>query len=187
MSSQQKKTNLVWLDLEMTGLDPKKCAILEIGVIVTDSQLEVLAEGPQIAVHHGEKTLKSMEAWSRHAHRLSGLTDECRRSKVSLKKAEAAVLEFVKKYCAPKSAPLCGNTIWQDRRFLVKYMPRLESYLHYRTIDVSSVKELVSRWYPEDHKVPRLKKQTHRVMADIRESVEELKYYRNKVFIPHPH
>ena len=186
MSSKQKKTNLVWLDLEMTGLDPKKCTILEIGAIVTDSQLEVSIEGPEIAIHHSEKTLKGMEPWSRRTHRLSGLTDECRRSKIGMKKAEDKALEFVKTHCAPKTAPLCGNTIWQDRRFLVKYMPRLEAYLHYRTIDVSSVKELVSRWYPEDHKMPRLKKQTHRVMEDIRESIEELKHYRKKVFIPHP-
>ncbi len=170
----------------MTGLDPKTCTVLEIGAIVTDSQLQVLAEGPSIAVHHTEKVLRSMEAWSRRTHRLSGLTEECRLSKVSLKKAEGFVLDFVKTHCKPKSAPLCGNTIWQDRRFLVKYMPRLESYLHYRTIDVSSVKELVSRWYPEDHKMPRLKKQMHRVTEDIRESIEELKHYREKVFVPHP-
>lgn len=170
----------------MTGLDPKKCTVLEIGVVVTDSQLEVIAEGPQISIHHGKKILRSMEPWSRRTHRLSGLTGECRRSKIGLRKAEETVLKFVKMYCTPRSAPLCGNTIWQDRRFLVKYMPRLEAYLHYRTIDVSSVKELVSRWYPKDHKVPRLKKQTHRVREDVRESIEELKHYRKKVFIPHP-
>ncbi len=181
--SKQKTTNLVWLDLEMTGLDPKKCTVLEIGVIITDSQLEVLEEGPSFAIHHPKKTLDGMEAWSKHHHRKSGLTEECEKSKVSLKKAEEAVLKFVKTHCKEKTAPLCGNTIWQDRRFLVKYMPKLESYLHYRTIDVSSVKELVSRWYPETFKMPRPKRQTHRVMEDVRESIEELKFYRSKVFL----
>lgn len=181
----QKKTNLVWLDLEMTGLDPKKCVILEVGAIVTDSQLKVIAEGPSLAIHYGEKTLKKMEPWSRRTHGKSGLTQACRESRVSLTKAEEVLLDFVKSHCKPKTAPLCGNTIWQDRRFLVKYMPRLESYLHYRVIDVSSIKELVGRWYPEDHKMPRLKNQTHRVMDDIRESIEELKHYRHKVFKSH--
>ena len=180
-----KNTNLVWVDLEMTGLDPKNCTILEIGVIVTDSQLEVMAERPSFAIHQSKKILDNMEAWSRKHHKESGLTDECRLSKVSLKKAEAEALHFVKTYCKPRSAPLCGNTIGQDRRFLFKYMPKLEAYLHYRSIDVSSVKEVVSRWYPQDFKMPRLKTQSHRVMADIRESIEELRYYRKKVFILH--
>lgn len=180
MSSKQKKTNLVWLDLEMTGLDPRRCVILEIGVIMTDSDLKVIAEGPFIAIHQSEKVLNAMEAWSKYHHRKSGLTGACRASKISLKKAEDQVLDFVKLHCAPRSAPLCGNTIWQDRRFLVRYMPRLESYLHYRVIDVSSVKELVERWY--GHKIPRVKNQTHRVAEDIRESIEELKHYREKVF-----
>ena len=170
----------------MTGLDPKKCAILEIGAVITDNELEVVGVGPSIAIHHGRKTLSSMEEWSKHHHKKSGLTEECRASKISLKKAEEAVLKFVRCHCTAKSAPLCGNTIWQDRRFLVKYMPALESYLHYRTIDVSSVKELVSRWYPLDHKMPRLKNQTHRVMDDILESIEELKFYRSKVFVSTP-
>lgn len=182
MSHKQNKNKLVWLDLEMTGLDPRTCVILEIGAIVTDSRLEILEEGPEIAVHHSDKALKSMEAWSRRTHGKSGLTEACRLSKISLQKAEDLVLDFVKSHCKPKTAPLCGNTIWQDRRFLVKYMPRLESYLHYRVIDVSSIKELVIRWYPKDHKMPRFKKQTHRVMDDIRESIEELKFYRHKVF-----
>jgi oligoribonuclease len=169
----------------MTGLDPKTCTILEIGVIVTDSQLNIIAEGPSFAIHQSKKILDNMEAWSRKHHKESGLTDECRNSKVSMKKAEDAVLAFVKKYCQKRTAPLCGNTVHQDRRFLFKYMPRLEAYLHYRIIDVSSVKEVVSRWYPPDFKMPRLKTQSHRVMADIRESVEELRYYRKKVFIPH--
>ncbi|MBI3315864.1 MAG: oligoribonuclease [Candidatus Omnitrophica bacterium] len=182
--SKQKSTNLVWLDLEMTGLDPKTCTVLEIGAVVTDSFLEIVEEGPYVAIHHGEKVLESMEAWSKHHHKKSGLTDACRESKVRLKAAERQVLDFIKIHCKEKTAPLCGNTIWQDRRFLVKYMPKLESYLHYRTIDVSSVKELVQRWYPLDHKMPRAKHQTHRVKEDILESIEELKHYRDKVFVP---
>ena len=181
MNPKQKKTNLVWVDLEMTGLDPKKCTILEIGVIITDSELNVIAEGPFIAIHQSEKILKGMEAWSKHHHKKSGLTGSCRASKISLKKAEQQVLDFVKTHCSLRTAPLCGNTIWQDRRFLVKYMPKLESYLHYRVIDVSSIKELFERWY--GYKMPREKNQTHRVAEDIRESIEELKYYREKAFI----
>lgn len=183
---KQKKNNLVWIDLEMTGLDPKKCTILEIGAIVSDSDLNVVAEADPIAIKHPDKVLNGMEPWSRFHHKKSGLTGECRASKVSLKKAEETILAFVKQHCKLRTAPLCGNTIWQDRRFLVKYMPKLESYLHYRTIDVSSIKELVSRWYPVDFKMPRLKKQTHRVAEDIRESIEELRFYRDRVFMKHP-
>ena len=182
MSSKQKKNNLVWVDLEMTGLDPKKCTVLEIGVVITDSQLNLVAEGPAIAIHHGPKTLNGMEAWSKFHHKKSGLTQACVESKISLKKAEKLVLDFVKTHCKEKSAPPCGNTIWQDRRFLVKYMPKLESYLHYRVIDVSSVKELVVRWYGDKNKMPRDKSQTHRVKDDILESIDELRYYRKKAF-----
>ncbi|MBI2094918.1 MAG: oligoribonuclease [Candidatus Omnitrophica bacterium] len=181
---KQKRDRLVWLDLEMTGLDPKACTILEIGTVVTDNRLDIIAEGPVIAIHHGEKVLSSMEEWSRYHHQKSGLTEECRASKVSLKQAEERTLAFIKAHCKERTAPLCGNTIWQDRRFLVKYMPRLEGYLHYRMIDVSSVKELVGRWYAGDHKMPRAKRQTHRVMNDILESIEELRHYREKVFVP---
>ncbi len=182
----KKLDPLVWIDLEMTGLDPKKCTILEIGVVVTDNELQMIEEGPAIAIHHSQKVLNGMEPWSRYHHKKSGLTQACCDSKIRLKKAEEIVLAFVQKHCKKKSSPLCGNTIWQDRRFLVKYMPHLESYLHYRMIDVSSVKELVQRWYPEDHKMPRKKKQTHRVMDDICESIEELRFYRKKVFVEKP-
>ena len=177
----------MWIDLEMTGLDPKKCTVLEIGSIITDGDLNVIAEGPILAIHHSEKVLASMEDWSKHHHKRSGLTDACRASKISLKKAEEATLHFVKMHCTEKTALLCGNTIWQDRRFLAKYMPKLEAYLHYRMIDVSSVKELVSRWYASDHKMPREKRQTHRVLDDIRESIDELRHYRQKVFVPPAH
>ena len=184
--SKPQANRLVWLDLEMTGLDPKTCTVLEIGAVVTNNELEVIAEGPAIAIHHSDKTLNGMEAWSRYHHKKSGLTQSCRESKISLKKAEQIALQFVQKHCKKKTAPLCGNAIWQDRRFLVKYMPNLEQYLHYRTIDVSSIKELVKRWYPDDHAMPREKHSTHRVMDDILESIAELKHYRKKVFVSHP-
>ena len=182
----QKSNLLVWLDLEMTGLDPKKCSILEIGAVITDNNLEVVAEGPCLAIRHSPKALASMETWSRHHHHQSGLTRECRLSKISMRRAEDQTLDFVKEYCKEKTAPLCGNTIWQDRRFLVKYMPRLEAYLHYRTIDVSSVKELTGRWYPASYKMLREKNRTHRVREDIFESIGELRFYRQKVFVPPP-
>ena len=184
MSSKQKKTNLVWLDLEMTGLNPETCTILELGVVITDNNLKLIARGPSIAIHHPEKVLRSMEPWSKRHHKESGLTEECRRSLIGLKKAEEMVLEFVKTYCPVKSARLCGNSIWQDRRFLVKYMPKFESYLHFRMIDVSSIKELTNRWYPTSYKMPINKNQSHRAMDDILESIEELKHYRAKVFVP---
>lgn len=185
MTVKAKASHLVWMDLEMTGLNPKTCTILEIGAVVTDSQLNIVAEGPCIAIHHSNKVLNGMEPWSKHHHKKSGLTEACRQSRISLKKAEAEVLRFVKSHCKERTAPLCGNTIWQDRRFLVKYMPHLEAYLHYRVIDVSSIKELVSRWYPETFKMPRAKNQTHRVADDIRESIDELRFYRGKVFLDH--
>lgn len=171
------------MDLEMTGLDPKTCTILEIGVIITDSQLNVLAEGPAIAIHHSDRVLSGMELWSKHHHKLSGLTEECRASKISLKKAQKEALEFVREYCPKNTAPLCGNSISQDRRFLFKYMPRLEAYLFYRNIDVSSVKELVQRWYPTEFHMAKGAHRSHRVMDDIRKSIEELKFYRDKIFI----
>ncbi len=179
----KNKDNLVWMDLEMTGLDPESCTILEACVVITDRDLNVIEIGPSIAIHHSDKILASMEPWSKAHHKKSGLTEECRASKINLKKAETIIQKFVKTYCAKKSSPLCGNSIWQDRRFLAKYMPKLEQYLHYRVIDVSSVKELVSRWYPENYKMPDTKTGNHRAMGDVLDSIEELKYYRSKVFV----
>lgn len=183
MNTKPQKKNLVWLDLEMTGLDPKKCTILEIGVIITDEHLGVIEESASIPIHQSEKVLTSMELWSERHHKKSGLTEECRVSKIRLKQAEELALNLIKHHCVEKTAPLCGNTVWHDRRFLVKYMPRLESYLHYRIIDVSSIKEIVKRWYPVDYRMPRGKRKTHRVMDDIRESIEELKFYRQRIFV----
>jgi len=173
--------DLIWIDLEMTGLDPEKAVILEIAAVVTDASLRVLAEGPDIAIHHPEKVLQSMESWSRQHHQSSGLLDRVRASSVDCREAEQEVLGFLSRHCKKGKSPLCGNSIWQDRRFLIKYMRELESFFHYRNIDVSSIKELAKRWYPS---LPAYKKKkAHLALSDIRESINELKYYREKVFV----
>ena len=174
-------TNLIWIDLEMTGLDPETHVIVEIASIVTDGQLNILAQGPDIAINHPEHTLYSMEEWSRDHHQASGLLDRVKASSWDCRRAEEETLDFVSRYCEKGKSPLCGNSVWQDRRFLIKYMPRLEAFLHYRNIDVSSVKELVKNWYPD---LPPFKKQkAHLAMSDIEESIRELIYYREYVFI----
>lgn len=173
--------NLVWLDLEMTGLDPETCTIIEIATIVTDSQLKILAEGPSLAVHQSDEVLSAMDPWCVEQHGKSGLTQRVRESRVTMQEAQARTLEFLSAYCLQGKSPLCGNTIGQDRRFLVKYMPILHDFFHYRSIDVSTVKELVQRWYPESKYVYTKTKQ-HEALADIRESIAELQHYRRTVF-----
>lgn len=175
------RDKLVWIDLEMSGLDVETCQILEIATIITDSQLEILAEGPELVIHQPDEVLDAMDAWNTKHHGESGLTQAVKDSTVSLEQAEAKTLAFVRRYCGENEAPLCGNTIWQDRRFLGHYMPRLEAFLHYRIIDVSSFKEVVHRWYPGEADPPP-KGQSHRALDDIRESIEELRYYREAVF-----
>jgi oligoribonuclease len=174
--------NLIWIDLEMTGLDPEKEVILEIATIVTDSMLEVLAEGPVIAINYSEQVLATMEAWSKCQHESSGLVARVKTSMYDCRRAEEETLAFLTTYSEKKKSPLCGNTVWQDRRFLIKHMPRLEEFFHYRNIDVSSLKELVRRWYPS--LPPYQKKETHLAINDIRESIQELRYYRENVFLP---
>lgn len=176
-----KNDALIWLDLEMTGLDPAQHTILEIGTVVTDSDLKIIAEGPAIAIHHPEVVLASMDPWCVEHHGKSGLTARCRYSKITLVQAEAQTLSFLQKHCLPTKIPLCGNSIWMDRKFLAKYMPTLHEFFHYRNVDVSSIKELVSRWYPASQQSPR-KKKTHYVLDDIHESIDELKYYRETIF-----
>ncbi len=175
--------NLVWIDLEMSGLDVEACEILEIATIVTNSELEVLGTGPEIVIHQPDEVLDAMDEWNTKHHGESGLTEAVRKSTVSLEEAEKRTLSFIKTYCSENSAPLCGNSIWQDRRFLARYMPTLEEYLHYRIIDVSSIKEVVRRWYPTNVRPPH-KGQSHRALDDIKESIEELKFYRQAVFAP---
>jgi len=173
--------NLVWLDLEMSGLDPEKDVILEIATVVTDSQLKALAEGPCLAIHQSDELLDHMDPWCVEQHGKSGLTQRCRDSKVTVLDAQARTLEFLGRWCAPGKSPLCGNTIGQDRRFLVKYMPRLHEFFHYRSIDVSSIKELAQRWYPEARYVYSKSKQ-HLSLADVHESIDELRHYRKLIF-----
>ncbi len=172
---------MVWIDLEMTGLDPDKEGILEIASIVTDSDLKILAEGPRLVIHQGVRLLKAMDPWNRRQHRTSGLLEEVRQSKISVRKAEKMTLDFLKRFCERGKSPLCGNAVHHDRRFIVKYMPKLHRFLHYRHVDVSSLKDLIRRWYPKDKSLPR-KSDSHRALADIRESIEELRYYRENYF-----
>lgn len=181
---KSKNNNLVWMDLEMTGLDPAADTILEIATLITDAQLNVIAEGPNLAVHQPDSVLAAMGEWCRQHHGDSGLTERVRKSSISMAEAEAQTLAFIKQHVPERRSPLCGNSIHQDRRFLVCYMPKIENYVHYRNIDVSTVKELVNRWYPE---LPMPAKQgEHLAMADIHESIKELKFYRKRVFVSNP-
>lgn len=174
-------SNLIWLDLEMTGLEPKVDVILEIAIIVTDSQLNVLAEGPVFAIHQSDNTLDNMNPWCIEHHGKSGLTQRCRESDVSLAQATEQSLAFIKQYVNKGKSPMCGNSIGQDRRFINKYMPDFEDYFHYRNIDVSTVKELARRWKPEVlDKV--VKTGAHLALDDIRESIAELKVYQEHFF-----
>ncbi|RDV26668.1 oligoribonuclease [Alteromonas aestuariivivens] len=179
MSKQD--SNLVWIDMEMTGLDPETCKVLEIATIVTDAQLNVLAEGPVIAVHQPDSILDNMDEWCTNVHGKSGLTQRCRASQIDEQQAAQQTIAFLSGYVDAGKSPLCGNTIGQDRRFMVKYMPELEAYFHYRSIDVSTIKELARRWKPEVLDGFK-KKGVHLALDDIRESIEELRYYRQKVF-----
>jgi oligoribonuclease len=166
----------------MTGLDAEKHFILEIASVVTDDSLEIVAEGPNIAINYPEQVFQTMDKWSRTHHKKSGLLDRIKASPHDCHSAEQETLEFLSMHCRQARSPLCGNTIWQDRRFLIKHMPRLEAFFHYRNIDVSSIKELVRRWYPSLPPYPKQK--THLALKDIRESIKELKYYREKIFLP---
>lgn len=174
--------NLVWIDLEMSGLEPDRDVILEIATIVTGPKLDILAEGPCLVARQSENILQSMDDWNTRHHTQSGLVDKVRRSNFSVSDCEAITLDFLKKYTKEGCNPICGNSICQDRRFLYKYMPRLSAWLSYRSIDVTSVKELTFRWYPD---LPEFQKQEkHEALNDIRESISELAYYRKTIFRP---
>lgn len=169
--------NLIWIDLEMTGLYPDTDRIIEIAVVVTDPQLSVRVEGPVFAVHQSDAALDAMDAWNKGTHGRSGLIDRVKASQVDEAAAEAAVIEFLKRYVPANKSPMCGNSICQDRRFLARTMPELESFFHYRNLDVSTLKELAKRWKPEI--LAGFKKaQAHTALADIHESIDELAYYR---------
>lgn len=175
--------NLVWIDLEMSGLDPDVDAILEMATIITDSQLNILAEGPSFVIHQPDLVLDAMGEWCKLQHAKSGLTQAVRLSTTTLQKAESQTLEFIKEYCTPNTALLSGSSVWQDRLFLRKYMPSIIYFLHYKMIDVSTVKELIMRWYPDNPKINIKSKETHRALDDIRESITVLQYFREFFFI----
>ena len=169
--------NLVWVDMEMTGLDPDNDRIIEVAVIVTDSQLNVLAEGPVFAIHQPDEVLDRMDAWNKGTHGRSGLIDRVKASTVTEADAEKALIDFLKNFVPSGKSPMCGNSICQDRRFMARGMPKLEAFFHYRNLDVSTLKELCKRWKPEIAGGFK-KHQKHTALADIVESIEELRYYR---------
>jgi oligoribonuclease len=173
---------MVWIDLEMTGLSVNKEVIIEIATLVTDSNLNLIAQGPDIVIHQPEAKLFTMDEWNSTTHTKSGLLDKVRASRITLAQAEKKTLEFLQQHTQEGMSPLCGNSVWQDRLFLQKYMPTLEAFLHYRVIDVSSVKEIVRRWYPQDKQRHFEKKEGHRALDDIRASCEELKHLRTYFF-----
>ena len=181
MNASKPDQRLIWIDLEMTGLDTDRDQIIEIATIVTDENLNILAEGPMIAIHQSDLVLNAMDEWNTRQHGQSGLTERVRRSPHSAQDAERLTLEFLKKWVEPKKSPMCGNSICQDRRFMHHLMPELEQFFHYRNLDVSSVKELARRWRPEI--MGGLKKESsHLALDDIRDSIRELKYYREYFF-----
>ncbi len=169
--------NLVWLDCEMSGLDPEKERLLEIAVIVTGPQLTPRIEGPVLVIHQSDALLGGMDAWNKGTHGKSGLIDKVKASTLSESEAEQQLLDFIKQYVPKSASPMCGNTIGQDRRFLVRYMPKLEAYFHYRNLDVSTLKELSRRWKPEVYASFK-KQQRHTALADVHESIDELSHYR---------
>jgi oligoribonuclease len=176
----QDANNLVWMDMEMSGLDPDRDRILEVAVVVTDARLETLAEAPVMVLHQPEATLEAMDEWNRSTHAKSGLIAKVRESRMTEAEVESRLREFVARYVPERVSPLCGNSICQDRRFLARYMPALEAYFHYRNLDVSVLKELARRWKPEVYK--RLeKKGRHEALADIHESIAELRFYRDNL------
>jgi oligoribonuclease len=177
----QTDAYLVWMDMEMSGLDPDTDVILEIATLVTDNELNLVAEGPVLAIQQSKELLDAMDDWNREHHGASGLVQRVLESSTTAAQAEAETLAFVRRHCPQRDAPLCGNSIYQDRRFLARYMPRLDAYLHYRNVDVSSVKEIVRRWYPDGPNPPE-KKHAHLALDDIRESIEELQFYREHYF-----
>jgi oligoribonuclease len=172
-----KSTNLIWLDLEMTGLVPEEDLIIEIATLVTDANLNILAEGPIMAIHQSDAALAKMDDWNQRTHGNSGLVERVKASTIDEQAATAATIEFLAQFTDKNSSPMCGNSICQDRRFMARYMPELEAYFHYRNLDVSTLKELAKRWKPQI--LAGLTKQgSHQAMDDIKDSVEELKYYR---------
>ena len=173
----QDLQHLIWIDLEMTGLNPDSDLIIEIATVVTDKDLNILAQGPALAVHQSDEALAAMDDWNQKHHGESGLIDRVKASTINGAEAERLTIDFIKQWVPEHASPICGNSIGQDRRFLYRYMPKLEAYFHYRNIDVSTLKELAARWAPEV-KEGFNKESTHQALQDIIESIEELRYYR---------
>ncbi len=178
---KRSEKHLVWIDMEMSGLDPDREDVLEIATLITDNHLEIVAEGPSLVIQQPREVLDAMDEWNTKHHNASGLVERVLASEISVAEAERQTLSFVRRYCVARVSPLCGNSVYQDRRFLARYMPKLEAFLHYRNIDVSTVKELARRWYPKCPPPPE-KKHAHLALDDIRESVEELRFYREQYF-----
>lgn len=178
LPERPNEMNLIWVDMEMTGLDPDHDRIIEVAVIVTDPQLHILAEGPVLAIHQSDEILNGMDAWNKGTHGRSGLIDRVKTSTITEAEAEETLIQFLKPFVQKGKSPMCGNSICQDRRFMAKGMPKLEAFFHYRNLDVSTLKELARRWKPELISGFK-KKQAHTALADITESIDELRYYRD--------
>jgi oligoribonuclease len=174
----QDANHLIWIDMEMTGLDPDRDRIIEMAIVITNSSLEAVAEAPVLVVHQADAVLDAMDSWNKSTHSKSGLVDRIKASTLTEAQAEERMLAFVAQYVPPNLSPMCGNSICQDRRFLVRWMPRLEQYFHYRNLDVSTLKELARRWKPEIA-AGLSKKGKHEALADVHESIDELRYYRD--------
>ncbi|MFN7645048.1 MAG: oligoribonuclease [Burkholderiales bacterium] len=181
LPASPNETHLVWVDMEMTGLRPEVDRIIEVAVVVTDGNLEVLAQGPVFAIHQPDSVLAAMDAWNTATHGRSGLTERVRASTVTEAEAQALLIDFLRPWVPPGKSPMCGNSICQDRRFMARTMPELEAYFHYRNLDVSTVKELCKRWRPEVAKA-FAKRSAHTALADIEESIDELRHYREHFF-----
>lgn len=180
-------SNLVWIDLEMTGLNFEKDVILEIAALITNNNLDIVAPGISYVIHQDEHILKNMSDWCIKYHTRSGLVKEAQESKFTLEEVELKVLEFLKQYTQAFESPLCGNSVWQDKNFIRKYMPKLNKFLNYKIIDTTSIKELINRWYPESSKSNFTKPDNHRALEDITYSVEELRHYKTYFFLPPLH